>query len=51
MITLESILGAEGLHTSVCEEEIMIDGIQTFCVIEKGHSGQCVFEDIELIRI
>ncbi len=51
MIVLESMMSSESLHTSVCEEEMMIDGIQTYCVIEKGHSGQCVFEDIELIRI
>jgi len=50
MTTLESMMSEESLHTLVCEEEMMIDGIQTYCVIDKGHSGQCIFEDVELIR-
>ena len=50
MIALESLMSKESLHTLFCEEEMLIDGIQTFCVIERGHTGQCIFEDVELIR-
>lgn len=34
-----------------CEEEIIVGATTTYCLLEQGHDGDCIFADPKVIEL